>query len=52
MAGSEWRGELCNRKKNGENYWVSATISPIRDDAGTITQFMFIQEHLVREDEQ
>jgi PAS domain S-box-containing protein len=44
MAGSEWRGELCNRKKNGENFWVSATISPVRDDAGMITHFVSIQE--------
>jgi two-component system CheB/CheR fusion protein len=49
-AGSEWRGDLCNRKKNGEFYWVSATISPIRDDAGNLTHFVSIQEHLVRHD--
>ncbi len=46
LAGNEWHGEFCNRKKNGELYWVSATISPVRDDAGTITHFVSIQEEL------
>ncbi len=30
LAGGEWRGELCNRKKNGELYWELAAISAIR----------------------
>ena len=30
-SGGEWRGEFHNRKKNGELYWVSASISPIKD---------------------
>jgi PAS domain S-box-containing protein/putative nucleotidyltransferase with HDIG domain len=38
--GNEWHGELCNRKKTGELYWVDATISPIRDKDGHITHFM------------
>ncbi len=25
-SGREWRGELCNKKKNGELYWESASI--------------------------
>ena len=27
-SGQEWRGELHNKKKNGELYWESALISP------------------------
>ena len=32
-SGQEWRGEFHNRKKNGELYWESASISPILNDA-------------------
>ena len=49
-AGREWRGDLCNRKKNGDRYWVDVSISPIRDDAGNITHFVSIQEHRVHQD--
>jgi len=39
-AGREWRGELQNRKKNGEVFWELASISPIRDAAGKITHYL------------
>ena len=38
--GRLWREEIQNRKKNGELYWVNATISPIRDETGRITHFV------------
>ncbi|OGS01012.1 MAG: hypothetical protein A3G41_07155, partial [Elusimicrobia bacterium RIFCSPLOWO2_12_FULL_59_9] len=43
-SGEEWRGELQNKKKNGELYWVSASISPLRSAEGNITHFVGIQE--------
>jgi len=43
-AGREWRGELVNRKKNGELYWELASLSPILDDTGEITHFLAIKE--------
>ncbi len=42
-AGGEWKGELCNRKKSGELYWESATISVVRDGDGGITHFLAIK---------
>jgi PAS domain S-box-containing protein len=39
LDGREWRGEIVNRKKNGESYWELASISPIRNAEGTITHF-------------
>ncbi len=39
-AGGEWRGELCNRKKNGESYWEHIAISPIRDERDRLTHFL------------
>jgi PAS domain S-box-containing protein len=47
-AGEEWRGEFHNRKKNGELYWESASISPIRDDQGMVTHFVAIKEDITQ----
>jgi two-component system cell cycle sensor histidine kinase/response regulator CckA len=43
-AGREWRGELHNRKKDGELFWEFASISPIFDDRGQITHFVAVKE--------
>lgn len=40
LAGKEWRGELRNRRKNGEVYWSFASISPLFDDSGAVTHFI------------
>jgi len=44
--GCEWRGEFRNRKKNGELYWEAATITPILDSAGAITNFLALKEDI------
>jgi PAS domain S-box-containing protein len=38
-----WRGEICNRKKNGDLYWEDATIAPVLDAHGTITDFVAVK---------
>jgi PAS domain S-box-containing protein len=45
-TGREWRGEFHNRKKNGELYWESASISPVYDTAGQIVHFLAIKEDI------
>jgi len=45
-SGREWRGEFCNRKKNGEIYWELASISPIEDAAGNITHYVAVKEDI------
>jgi sigma-B regulation protein RsbU (phosphoserine phosphatase) len=45
-SGEEWHGELLNRKKDGGYYWVSASISPIKDSSGAITHFLAIEEDI------
>jgi len=42
--GAEWHGELRNRKKNGDLYWESAAITPIKDGNGRITHYLAVQE--------
>jgi len=37
--GEIWRGEICNRKKDGSLYWVDAAIVPARNRSGEITGF-------------
>jgi diguanylate cyclase (GGDEF)-like protein/PAS domain S-box-containing protein len=45
-SGGEWRGELHNKKKNGELYWASVTIVPVKDAEGTITHLLGVQEDI------
>ena len=44
--GNEWCGEFCNKKKDGGLYWESASISPIKNDEGLITNFVAIKEDI------
>ncbi len=46
LSGGIWRGELHNRKKNGELFWESAAISPVRDPSGEITHFLAVKEDI------
>lgn len=45
-AGYEWRGEFCNKRKSGEQYWEMCSIAPIRDDNGVVTNFVAIKEDI------
>ncbi len=46
QAGEEWRGEMLNRRKNGETYWEAVSISPIIDPNGIITHFVAVSEDI------
>lgn len=45
-AGKEWRGEFHSKKKNGDLYWESASVSPIRNKDGVITNFIALKEDI------
>lgn len=45
-AGGEWRGEFQNKKKNGELFWESASITPIRDSSGTMVHYLAVKEDI------
>ncbi|WP_240454091.1 diguanylate cyclase [Halomonas sp. NO4] len=45
-SGRVWKGELQNRKKNGELYWESEVITPVRDDRGRIVNFIAVKEDI------
>ena len=41
-SGKTWRGDICNRAKDGTLFWVDSTITPVRDDRGQIAQYVAI----------
>lgn len=42
-SGNDWHGEVCNRAKNGELYWVDSAIVPIKNDAGKIEEYVSVR---------
>ena len=45
-AGREWRGELLNRKRNGDLFWELVSISSIHDGSGAITHYVAVKEDI------
>lgn len=45
-SGYEWHGELHNKKKSGDLFWEWASISPIFDSKGTITNYLAVKEDI------
>ena len=46
LSGNEWKGQLVNQKKNGELYWESASISPVKNAAGKTINFIAVKEDI------
>ena len=46
--GSTWKGDICNKKKNGELFWESATISPVKYGGNEITHFIAVKEEVTQ----
>ncbi|MEO5358213.1 MAG: DUF3365 domain-containing protein [Nitrospirae bacterium YQR-1] len=44
--GDDWYGELLNKKKNGDLYWESVKIVPIKNDEGDIIHFLAVKEDI------
>ncbi len=42
--GKTWRGELINKKKSGELFWESTSISPITGPRGVATHYVAVKE--------
>jgi hypothetical protein len=45
-SGKEWKGEFHNKKKTGQLYWESASISPILDEYGEMTHYLAVKEDI------
>ncbi|MFZ5586082.1 MAG: PAS domain S-box protein [Thermodesulfobacteriota bacterium] len=47
-GGGEWRGELLNRRRDGELYWEYASISAIKNLQGETTHFLAVKEDMTQ----
>ena len=41
--GRPWRGEVCNRSKDGRLYWVDSLVAPILDPQGKVERYISIR---------
>ncbi len=46
LSGNEWRGEMINRNKEGDEYWEDVSISPVTDFDGNIRYFVGIKQDI------
>ena len=46
-----WKGEFANLKKNGELFYVNATISPVVNSDGKIISYVGVQENITEKKE-
>ena len=42
LGGVPWRGELCNRRKDGMHAWQDVAIAPVHDEQGMTTHFVAV----------
>jgi diguanylate cyclase (GGDEF)-like protein/PAS domain S-box-containing protein len=45
-SGKVWKGDLQNKKKNGELYWEDTSISPVTSNGGNITHFIAVKNDI------
>jgi len=48
-SGKKWHGELYNKKKSGDYYWENASISPIYNNVGKITNYVKVAEDITEQ---
>lgn len=44
--GKTWQGIICNKNKDGGNYWVDSTIMPLLDENGLPKQYISIRRDI------
>ncbi len=50
LSGNPWKGELINKKKNGDLFITSAVVFPIFSEDNEITNFVSIQRDITEEE--
>jgi PAS domain S-box-containing protein len=46
QSGKTWEGEVKNKKKNGDAYWVNVHIDPIVDESDEITGYLAVRQDI------
>ena len=46
--GKVWRGELTNKRKNGEMYWEHVSISSVENSGGRITHYVGVKDDITQ----
>jgi two-component system sensor histidine kinase/response regulator len=47
--GRVWTGEFLNKRKDGSLYWESATIAPVFDQQGAVTNYVAVKEDITEQ---
>jgi PAS domain S-box-containing protein len=46
--GQTWKGELLNKRKNGELYWEESQVAPVRDASGAVTHYVAVKTDITQ----
>ncbi|MGB3223444.1 MAG: PocR ligand-binding domain-containing protein [Desulforhopalus sp.] len=49
LAGKVWKGRFTNKRKNGTFYQEEGTISPVKNDDGTVVNFVAVKKDITKE---
>ncbi|MGB0882260.1 MAG: PAS domain S-box protein [Vicingaceae bacterium] len=47
----KWKGEICNKKKNGDLFWENVNISTIKDSQGNATNYVAVKDDITAQKE-
>lgn len=50
--GKIWQGEICNKAKDSSIYWTYATIIPLKDASGKVSQYFALRHDITAQKEQ
>lgn len=48
-CGETWQGEFLNKRKDGSLYWEAATIAPVLNQQGAITNYVAIKQDITEQ---
>ncbi len=48
-SGNVWHGDICNRRKDGEIYWVNTTIVPFLNKDGKVERYIALRTDITQQ---